>query len=570
MQKWGVVLPLVLTGCTAIQQPVDSGYDIAIYPKFVPSSQALVPLNDLQAIATLDIIPFIRGTGETYTPISAITGNSTTLEAADVLKLSQASPTIDPNRPFILRKLKPNQRYRVYAKAYNVGNALISQDSNSYVEFDVANNDSPQMASLPVKLLNVPFGATAAVVINTEGRYDYLKSTLYLVSGNSQVAVAQTVRNYPTLQFTNLQGNTNYRLLLEAHKLGTLMASTSQDLAIGSENAPATFSVTLRIPYVTTTLAGNGIAGYVDAMGTSAKMSGPIWALPDNKGNLYIADYQGHRIRKITADGMVGTFAGDGTAGVVNGPALNARFNQPTGLAMDPQGNLYVADFSGQCIRKITPEGIVSTFVGSTQAGFLDGSGTSAQFYGPETVTADSLGNLYVGDRYNHRVRKITSGGVVSTLAGNGTVGYLDAQGVNARLSSPIGTAIDSKGNIYVAELGNNRIRKIDSSGNVTTIAGSGSAGYVDGTGTQAAFKIPTAIAIDPYDNLYVVESGNALIRRISPEKVVTTIAGNGIQGFSDGTGTAATLNTPFGISIDAHGCLYIGEENGHRVKRLQ
>jgi sugar lactone lactonase YvrE len=175
-----------------------------------------------------------------------------------------------------------------------------------------------------------------------------------------------------------------------------------------------------------------------------------------------------------------------------------------------------------------------------------------------------------VGDRYNHCIRKITSAGVVTTIAGTGTAGYKDGAAAIAQFNHPAGVAVDSKGNIYVPEISGHHIRKIATDGTVSTFAGSGAADYADGTGTLAAFKVPTAIAIDRYDNLYVAESSNARVRRISPSGVVSTIAGNGIAGFSDGTGTAATLNAPFGIAIDAQGCLYVGEEGGHRVRKLQ
>jgi hypothetical protein len=261
---------MVLAGCVPLQfSALQHGVDLAVYPRFSPYSQAVVLPNTLSSIATLDIVPYIELSSGSYSTISYVTGNATDLGAPDILKLSQSSPPIDPNRPFIIRKLKANARYRVFGKAYNTANTLISKDDSSFVDVVVGTNDTPGMATLPVFLLNTPFSAQTSVAINPDGRYEYLKSTLYLVASNSLVAQSQTTRNAPVLEFKNLQASTTYKLVLEAYKLGGIIASTTQTLAIANYTAPAASTVSLTIPYVTSTFVGNGTTPFSE--GNSAR-----------------------------------------------------------------------------------------------------------------------------------------------------------------------------------------------------------------------------------------------------------------------------------------------------------
>ena len=231
-------------------------------------------------------------------------------------------------------------------------------------------------------------------------------------------------------------------------------------------------------------------SGYTDGTGTSAKFYNPTGVAVDGAGNVYVADLSNHRIRKITTSGVVSTLAGSGTSGYTDGTGTSAKFSYPTGVAVDGAGNVYVADLFNHRIRKITTSGVVSTLAGSA-SGYADGTGTSAQFSYPTGVAVDGAGNVYVADYNNHRIRKITTSGVVSTLAGSGTPGYTDGTGTSAKFSSPTGVAVDGAGNVYVADYNNHRIRKITTSGVVSTLAGSGKAGYTDGTGTSAKFYYP-------------------------------------------------------------------------------
>lgn len=539
-----------------------------VYPHFSKAAQAIVNANTLSSIATLDIVPYLEVSSGSYSPISSVTGNATTYGAADMLRLTQASPSIDPNRPFVIRKLKPNQNYRIWARAYNASNALISRDSTSYVDVPVGNNDTPTMANLPVYLENVTFGASLAVDVQTDGHYDSLKATLYLVSGNSQLAIAQTHRAYPSFSFANLQGNTNYRVLVESYKLGTMLASSSLDMAITNDTAPAAGTLALKIPYVASTLAGNGTAGGADGAGAAATFNGPCGIAVDPQGYTYVADIAGHRIRKITPDGVVSTLAGSGVAGYADANGLSAQFTNPNAIALDSQNNLIVADYGASRIRKVTQAGAVTTLAGNGTAGYLDGNGVNAVLDHPCGVAVDAAGNIFFTDRSNHRIRKIDTSGNVTTFAGS-TLGYKDATGVNAQFNFPHGIAIDGYGNLYVGDRSNNCVRKITPAGVVTTFAGSTTAGSADGTGTVATFNFLHGVAVDSWNNLYVADEGNLRIRKISPNAVVTTIAGNGTSGCVNGTGVATSFH-PEGIVVDASGILYVADNGTHRVRKLQ
>jgi sugar lactone lactonase YvrE len=320
---------------------------------------------------------------------------------------------------------------------------------------------------------------------------------------------------------------------------------------------------------IVSTFAGNGTEGYADGTGTAAAFYRPDGIAIDGSGNLYVGDMANNRIRKITPAGVVSTLAGSGAAGYADGTGTSAQFYYPAGIAIDASGNLYVADWAGNRIRKVTSAGVVSTLAGNGTAGFADGTGTSAQFNNPIGIAIDASGNLYVADEGNNRVRKITSGGVVTTIAGNGTAGYADGVGTFAQFNPPSGITIDGSGNLYVTDQNNYRIREITPAGAVTTLAGNGTAGYVDGNGAFAEFNQPAGIARDGSGNLYVTDFGNNCIRKITPASVVSTLAGNGAAGYSDGTGTSAQFNGPGGIAVDGSGNLYVADWLNNRIRKI-
>ncbi|WP_445752727.1 NHL domain-containing protein [Polaribacter sp.] len=312
------------------------------------------------------------------------------------------------------------------------------------------------------------------------------------------------------------------------------------------------------------TFAGLG-SGYADGTGTAARFKNPFGVAVDVSGTVYVADEGNHKIRKITPSGDVTTFAGS-TIGYADGIGTAAKFIYPTGVAVDASGNVYVAEQANHKIRKITPTGEVSTFAGSI-GGYADGTGTAARFNNPYGVAVDTSGNVYVADESNHKIRKITPDGVVTTFAGS-TAGYADGTGTAAQFYFPTGLAVDDSGNVYVADYNNNRIRKITSTGVVTTLAG-GTQGSADGTGTAAQFNHPKGIALDASGNVYVADYDSNRIRKITPIGEVTTLAGS-TYGFVDGTGTEAKFRNPTGLAIDnASGIMYIADYNNHRIRKI-
>jgi serine/threonine-protein kinase len=308
----------------------------------------------------------------------------------------------------------------------------------------------------------------------------------------------------------------------------------------------------------------------------------PYGVAVDISGNVYVADTGNNRIRKITPIGNVTTLAGSGGRGYADGQGTAAIFHSPFGdLAVDGSGNVYVADTNNNRIRKITPSGDVTTLAGSGRNSFngdtaviegssyADGQGTAASFASPSGVAVDGGGNVYVADTGNHRIRKITPGGNVTTLAGSGSIGHFDGQGSEASFYEPTGVAVDESRNVYVADKGNARIRKITPSGNVTTLAGSGSRGYGEGQGTAASFAYPYGVAVDGVGNVYVADNGNQRIRKITPSGNVTTLAGSGSFGSTDGPGTSASFSNSTGVAVDGSGNVYVADMFNQRIRKI-
>ena len=321
---------------------------------------------------------------------------------------------------------------------------------------------------------------------------------------------------------------------------------------------------------VVTTLAGSSTAGFADGTGSAAQFDAPKAVAVDSSGTVYVADWGNVRIRKITPAGAVTTLAGSSTAGFADGTGSAAQFNSLYGITVDTAGTVYVADGYNHRIRKITPAGVVTTLAGSSTPGFADGTGGAAQFNAPFGVSVDASGTVYVADTSNHRIRKITPAGVVTTLAGFGTLGFADGTGSAAQFNSPFGVSVDASGTVYVADTNNNRIRKITPAGVVTTLAGSGTPGFADGTGSAAQFYAPNGITVDTAGTVYVADSYNHSIRKITPAGVVTTLTGSAIPGFADGTGSAAQFRYPRGITVDTAGTVYVADSSNYRIRKIQ
>lgn len=311
------------------------------------------------------------------------------------------------------------------------------------------------------------------------------------------------------------------------------------------------------------TLAGS-TQGFVDGTGATARFYSPNGIAIDAEGIVYVADRSNNKIRKITSEGDVSTLAGS-TAGFAEGTGANAKFNAPIGVAVDVEGTVYVTDAANHKIRKITPEGVVSTLAGSTQ-GLADGPGATAQFNTPYGVAVDPQGILYVADTGNHRIRKVTSEGVVSTLAGN-IQGFAEGTGTNAQFNTPRRVEVDAQGTVYVADESNSRIRKITPEGVVSTLAGS-TQGLAEGTGTNAQFSLPRGVTVNAQGTIYVADASNHRIRKITPEGVVSTLAGS-TEGFGDGTGADAQFSVPLGVAVSAQGIIYVTDALNHRIRKI-
>ncbi len=352
--------------------------------------------------------------------------------------------------------------------------------------------------------------------------------------------------------------------------------SSSNSYCLTGTNSNVVYMVSAANPTPTvgvcpgvSTIAGSGTLGFADGPAASAQFNDPAGVAADASGNVYVADRYNQRIRKITPSGVVSTLAGTGVAGFADGSGTTAQFNNPWGVAVDSAGNVYVADQNNNRIREISPSGVVSTLAGSGINSFADGSAATAQFSNPFGVAVDSSGTVYVADRYNNRIRKISSG-VVSTLAGSGIIGFADGSGTTAQFNDPYSVAVDAAGTVYVADLSNQRIREITPSGVVSTLAGTGVAGFADGSGTTAQFYSPAGVAVDSVGNVYVADFGNNRIRKITPSGVVSTLAGTGVAGFADGPRMSAQFYNPAGVAVDASGIIYVGDLNNQRIRKIQ
>ena len=311
----------------------------------------------------------------------------------------------------------------------------------------------------------------------------------------------------------------------------------------------------------------------------TASLSAPNGVTIDAFGNLYIADTSNNRVRKVDTTGVITTFAGNGTAAFTGdgGPAVTASLSAPNGVTIDAFGNLYIADTSNNRVRKVDTTGVITTFAGNGTAAFTGDGGpaVTASLSAPNGVTIDAFGNLYIADTSNNRVRKVDTTGVITTFAGNGTAAFTGDGGpaVTASLSAPNGVTIDAFGNLYIADTSNNRVRKVDTTGVITTFAGNGTAAFTGdgGPAVTASLSAPNGVTIDAFGNLYIADTSNNRVRKVDTTGVITTFAGNGTAAFAGDGGPAvnASLNAARSVTVDKTGTLYIGDTFNNRIREV-
>ena len=327
------------------------------------------------------------------------------------------------------------------------------------------------------------------------------------------------------------------------------------------------------------TFAGTGVAGYSGDGGPaqSAELDSPDGVSIDASGNVYIADVSFCLIRRVDSSGKITTIAGNTSCGYSGdgGPATAAALFKASRAVADRAGNVYIADFYNNRIRKVDTSGTITTVAGTGTQGY-NGDGipaTTAQLSNPNAFAVDSGGNLYIADTWNQRIRKIDSSGTINTIAGTGFPGVLGDGGpaTSSQVNEPEGIVVDSSGDVYIADVGNSEIRKIDTSGTMHTVAGTRSFGYSGdgGPATAAALNFPTGVAVDGAGNVYVADNQNNRIRKIDTSGTITTIAGTGTSGFSGdgGSPTSAELSFPSDVGVDSLGRVYIADNNNQRIR---
>jgi uncharacterized protein (TIGR03437 family) len=332
---------------------------------------------------------------------------------------------------------------------------------------------------------------------------------------------------------------------------------------------------------IMSTVAGNGLISYSGDGGPAinAALNYPKGLAIATNGTLYIADTGNFRVRSVNSSGIINTLAGNGVDSYTGdgGAAVSASFSDVMAVAVNLAGDVYIADASNRVVRMVSVAGTVTTIAGIGVQGFSGDGGlaTAAALGRAVALALDPSGNLYIVDSVNQRVRRVATNGIITTIAGNGTSAYAGDGGLAtlASFSFPLGVAVDGSGNVYIADAGNNRVRKITAAGAISTVAGNGQAGFSGdgGTATSAALNLPSDVALDSAGNLYIADAGNNRIRMVSSTGVITTIAGTSTNGFSGDGGPAAqaVLNYPWGLATDASGDVYVADRVNGRIRLI-
>ena len=457
-------------------------------------------------------------------------------------------------------------------------NSGITSGNISVSANNVCGNSIPQILNINVNLIPSNPGA---------------------ISGNTSV----TVGSQQTYSITPVSGATGYIWTLPNNWFGTSFTDSITSIvgasmgivtvfaenACGNSSQPGTLGIyvnsnTSSTNYIISTCAGDSIAGYThdNVAATLSSIDTAVGVAKDAQGNLFIADYRNHRIRKVDIYGIITTIAGTGVQGF--GPdgvsANQSKLSFPTGVAVDSSGNIFIADNGNNRIRKINANNnIITTIAGNTGAGFSGDGGKAINSYlnSPYGIAVDNLGNIIFGDRNNHCVRRIATNDTIKTIAGIGAfAGYSGDNGPSdsAHLKYPSGVAVDFIGNVYIADTWNNCIRKVNTSGVISTIANKDTTQGYSGDGdsaTRAHLNTPYGVAVDPLGNIFIADEGNNLIRKITSDGIIHPIAGTTFPGYSGDNGLAlsAKLKSPIGICVDATGKVFIGDYYNSRIRQL-
>jgi len=475
-----------------------------------------------------------------------------------------------PASPISVTGLSNGTSYTFTVRADNVaGTSAASAASNAVTPF------------LPVTVPRPPTSVTATAG-NTRATVSFVPPvddggasiTGYTVTATPGPRTA-TGASSPIV-VTGLTNGTGYTFTVTAtNAIGASIASS----------ASATITPAL-LPGIISTVAGNGTAAYAGDKGaaTAASLKSPGGVAADALGNIYIADYSDHRIRKVAAGtGVISTYVGFGSAsyGGDGGPAVNASLNSPAGIAVDSAGNLYIADYANNRVRKVAAAtGLITSIAGTGTADYFGDNGQAriAALAQPTGVAVDGAGNVYIADYFNHRIRKVAAAtGIITTVAGNGRPAYAGDNGpaTAASIAFPNGVAVDATGNLYIADYSNHRIRRIAAAtGIITTLAGNGSAadGGDGGPASAASLRWPAHVVVDAAGNVYIADSGNNRVRKVAfATGNISTVAGNGSKGYSgdNDQATSSMLNGPSGVALDGNENLYIADRDNARVRMV-
>jgi sugar lactone lactonase YvrE len=395
---------------------------------------------------------------------------------------------------------------------------------------------------------------------------NFLLPLIVLVFGNMPILAQPDVTNQPASQSAWLGGSVTFAVGVSGN------GPFTYQWQFNSNNLPNN---------IITTIAGNGSYDYSGDGGPAAQASlkGPFGVTVDASGNLLIADFGNERIRKVSTNGIIVTVVGNGSHGYSGdgGPATNAMLWYPTKVAIDTSGNLFIADSANYRVRKVDTNGLISTVAGNGSYGYSgdNGAATNAELYEPHGVTVDTFGNLFIADQDNNRIRKVSTNGIITTVAGTNRSGFSGDGGpaITAKLSEPSGVLVDGSGNLFIADWVNYRVRKVDTNGLISTVAGNGSFGYSGDNvaATNASLWFPNDVVLDASGNLFIADQDNNRIRKVDTNGIITTVAGNGSYGYSGdgGPATNASVKEIYDVAMDASGDLFIVDAGDNCIRKV-